>query len=156
MGNWIRIALILVLGILAGALREFLFINLNYQIDHVRRATTDSYAHSRFQAWVQGWGLVELQVLKWALAGFFVACMWALSMWLLHVAGASARLAKPVTVIFLAVGAIALVTHALSRWFPLEEASVNLLHAIQYPVLLLVLLVALMLFPGVHAGQGRS
>lgn len=148
-----QVALLLAAGIAAGALRDFLFVNLNYQIDHLRRSTSTSYAHSRFQAWVSGWGLNELNLLKWGLAAAFVMCMWLLCMWLLRATGAHARLAKPVSLLFLLLGTGALLCHVLSRWIPVEEASVNLLHAIQYPVLLLVLLVALIVFPGVRSGQ---
>ena len=149
MGRGVRAAAILLVGILLGASRDFLFINLNYQIDHVRRATAGSFAHSRFQAWVQGWDLSDLVRLKWVLAGAFIVCMWGLSLGLLRNANAMVRLARPVSLIFGGVALTALLMHGLARWLPLEEASVNLLHAIQYPVLLLVLQVALVLFPGV-------
>lgn len=151
MGRGTRLAAILVAGILCGAVRDFLFINLNYQIDHVQRATPGSFAHSRFQAWVQGWDLSDLVRLKWALAGGFVLCTWGLCLLLLVNAQATARLAKPVTAIFLGIGLAALFAHVLARWLPVEEASVNLLHAIQYPVLLLVLQVALVFFPGIRS-----
>jgi hypothetical protein len=149
MGRGVRAAAILLIGIVLGAFRDFLFINLNYQIDHVRRATPGSFAHSRFQAWVTDWGLSDLVRLKWVLAGGFILCMWSLTLALLRSANAMSRLARPVSLIFGAVALTALLMHGLARWLPLEEASANLLHAIQYPVLLLVLQVALVLFPGV-------
>jgi hypothetical protein len=46
---------------------------------------------------------------------------------------------------------MAALLHVLARWIPVGEASVNLLHAIQYPVLLIVLQVALIFFPGIRA-----
>ena len=148
---WVRAAFILVFGILLGAIRDSLFINLNYQIDHVRRATVLSYAHSRFQTQVAGWDLSDLVLLKWVLAGCFVLCMWGLCLLLLRNATRSAGLAKSVSLIFAVIALSALLLHALSRWMPVEEASVNLLHAIQYPALLLVLQVALVLFPSVRS-----
>ena len=151
MGQGIRAAAILVIGILLGAFRDFLFINLNYQIDHLRRATAGSFAHSRFQESVRGWDLTDLVGLKWGFAGFFVLSMWGLCMLLLKNARAFERLVKPVSLIFVGVALTALLTHALARWFPVEEASVNLLHAIQYPVLLLVLQIALALFPAMRS-----
>jgi hypothetical protein len=78
---------ILITGIGLGSLRDFLFINLNYQIDHVQRATTTSFAHSRFQAWVEGHDLISLLQLKWILAALFIVAMWALSLLLLRNAG---------------------------------------------------------------------
>lgn len=153
MTRGVRAAAVLLIGILLGAFRDFLFINLNYQIDHVRRATAGSFAHSRFQRWVEGWDLYDLIRLKWALAAAFILCMWCLSLALLRNANALVRLARPVSLIFVGVALAALFMHGLARWLPLEEASVNLLHAIQYPVLLLVLQVALVLFPSVRSGQ---
>lgn len=147
MGRWLRAASVLLVGILLGAVRDSLFINLNYQIDHVRRATPGSFAHSRFQAQVAGWDLSDLVLLKWFLAGWFVLCMWGLSLLLLRNANGSWRMAKPISLIFAAIALSALLLHALARWVPVEEASVNLLHAIQYPVLLVVLQLALVLFP---------
>lgn len=151
MGRGVRAAGILLVGILLGSYRDFLFINLNYQIDHVQRSTAGSFAHSRFQSWVAGWDLSDLVRLKWALAGGFVLCMWGLSLALLRNANAFLRLAKPVSLLFAGVALAAFLTHGLARWLPLEEASANLLHAIQYPVLLLVLQVALLLFPSVRS-----
>ncbi len=151
MGRGIRAAAILLVGILLGAFRDFLFINLNYQIDHVQRATVGSFAHSRFQAWVTDWGLSDLVRLKWVLAGGFILCMWGLSLALLRNANTMARLARPVSLIFGGVALAALLMHGLARWLPLEEASVNLLHAIQYPVLLIVIQVALVLLSDTRA-----
>ena len=153
MGRRMRAAAILLIGIVSGAFHDFLFVNLNYQIDHVERATPGSFAHSRFQACVQGWNLSDLLRLKWALAGAFVLSTWGLCLLLLKNAQAFQRLAKPVSMIFTGVALAALCIHALARWVPLEEASVNLLHAIQYPVLPLVLQVALMLFPRARPEQ---
>ena len=153
MGRRVRAASILLVGIVLGAIRDSLFINLNYQIDHVRRATPGSFAHSRFQAQVAGWDLSALVLLKWVLAGCFVVGMWGLCLLLLRNANSSARLAKPVSLIFAAIALAALLMHGLARWLPVEEASVNLLHAIQYPVLLVVLQVALVVFPGTRSVQ---
>ncbi len=138
-------------GIGLGSLRDFLFINLNYEIDHVQRATSISFAHSRFRAWVEGHEMSSLLLLKWILAALFIAAMWALSLLLLRNAGVLQRLFRPVTVVFLGIAAVAALLHLLSHWVPVGEASVNLLHAIQYPVLLIMLQVALIFFPGTRA-----
>lgn len=153
MGPRLRSALILLAGIGIGSLRDFLFINLNYQLDHVTRATRTSFAHSRFQGWVEGWEAPGLTRLKWLLAGLFVMSMWGLCMILLKNAGATYRLRRPVTLVFAGLAIVAFVLHGLARWLPVEEASVNLLHAIQYPVLLLVLQAALMVFPSARQEQ---
>ena len=154
MGRGARAAVILLVGIGLGSLRDLLFINLNYQIDHVRRATPGSYAHSQFQQWVAGWDLTHLIRLKWALAGCFVICMWALCILLLRNAGAASKMTRPVSLIFGGIAVLAGLLHVLARWLPVEEAAVNLLHGIQYPVLLIVLQVGLVLYPG--PGPQRS
>lgn len=153
MGRLFRAALILAAGIGLGALRELLFINLNYQIDHVRRGTPWSFAHSRFQGLVADWDLPMLTRLKWALAVLFVLLMWGLCLLLLRNAGMFRRLAGPVTIGFAGIALCAFLLHMAARWLPLEEASVNLLHAIQYPVLLLVMQAALWVFPHLAAKE---
>jgi len=150
MRTHLRAAFVLLIGVLLGALRDLLFINLNYQIDHVRRATSTSYAHSRFRSLVNGWTLGDLLLLKWLLAGFFILCMWALCMLLLRNAS-TFRLARPISLIFLAIALLAALLSGLAHWFPVEEAAVNLLHAIQYPVLLVVVQLAILLLPGTRA-----
>jgi hypothetical protein len=144
-------AVLLILGIavVLGSLRDFLLINLNYQLDHVQRATPSSYAHSGFQAVVGSWGLKALTTLKWGLAIGFVAATWALCQGTLSVFGLRQRLGRLVTHGFLGIATLALVAHLLARGIPLlEPVSVDLLHAIQYPVVVLLLLVVLLLFEG--------
>jgi hypothetical protein len=144
-------AVLLILGIalVLGSLRDFLLINLNYQLDHVQRATPYSFAHSGFQAVVGGWGLRALTTMKWGLAIGFVATTWTLCQSLLGVFGLRQRLGRLVTYGFLGIAALAFVAHLLARSFPLlEPVSVDLLHAIQYPVVVLLLLVVLVLFEG--------
>ena len=103
---------------------------------------------------MEGWEAPGLTRLKWLLAGLFVFSMWGLCMVLLKNMGVMKGLWRPVTLVFAGIAIAALVLHGLARWLPVEEASVNLLHAIQYPVLLLVLQAALMLFPGARKEQG--
>lgn len=144
-------AVLLILGVavVLGSLRDFLLINLNYQLDHVQRATPYSYAHSGFQAAVDGWGLKALVSLKWGLAIGFVAATWTLCQGLLGIFGLRHRLGRLVTYGFLGIAALALGAHGLARSFPmLEPVSVDLLHAIQYPVVVLLLLIVLLLFEG--------
>ncbi|MDX9751365.1 MAG: hypothetical protein RBT71_09830, partial [Flavobacteriales bacterium] len=63
----------------AGALREFMFLNLYYQIDFTAHGRPVSYAHSLFQGWTQGMGLGALTTLKWALSIAFAGVMLALA-----------------------------------------------------------------------------
>ncbi|HMU13456.1 MAG: hypothetical protein JST41_02120 [Bacteroidetes bacterium] len=154
MGRPLRAVLILAIGIALGAVHDLLFINLNYQIDHVRRSTPWSFAHSEFQRLVRGWDLVMLTRTKWVLAALFVLAMWCLCLLLLRNAGVFRRLARPVTMGFAAIALLALLLHLAARWLPVEEASVNLLHAIQYPVLLLILQAALQVFPDLGKKSG--
>lgn len=150
-------AVLLILGIavVLGSLRDFLLINLNYQLDHVQRATPYSYAHSGFQAAVNGWGLKALVALKWGLAIGFVAATWSLCQGLLAVFGMRAQVGRLLTIGFGGIAVLALLAHALARVWPrLEPVSVDLLHAIQYPVIVLLLLVVLWLHQARQAVQG--
>ena len=69
------IAGILIVGIALGALREFLFINLNYQIDHLARHTRFSYAHSLFIHWTTSMELPGLIRLKWIMGAAFTGVL---------------------------------------------------------------------------------
>lgn len=144
----VRRALVLLLlgtGIALGALREFLFLNLNYQIDHVARRTAFSYAHSLFREWAAGIDLHGLTVMKWTLAALFIAAVCGLTVLLARVCFGSYRHAKAILLGTFAFAVLALVLHVLAHRVPgLERVSVQVLHMLQYPVpLLFVLLVAL-------------
>lgn len=137
---------ILLLGVVSGAFREFLFLNLNYQLDHVRRDTPLSYAHSLFQGWVSGWDYPALTRLKWVLAVVFSGIMLALSVWLARALFGHWRHLPALSLGFLAMGALAALLHLLAASVPeLARVSVQLLHAIQYPVPLLFILAASLL-----------
>jgi hypothetical protein len=153
--RWMTVSLLLIAAIALGSLREFLFVNVNYQIDHVARATPFSYAHSAFQAWVSGWGTHALVTLKWSMAVSFILLMWTLCLLLLRAYAAPRRLSVLVSGLFVLVPTTALLLHLLAYRAPLaEEASVNLLHAVQNPIVLVFLWVTLALFPPTAAQGG--
>ena len=131
------IALFALAGIALGALREFLFVNLNYQLDHVERATEFSYAHSIFQRWTMGWDLNDLTRLKWTLALLFIAVMLGLALLLARLLTGDHRYTPGIVLGYLSAGAVALLFHALARTTPaFEGTSVKVLHMLQYPVVL--------------------
>lgn len=153
--RWMTVSLLLIAAIALGSLREFLFVNVNYQIDHVARATPFSYAHSSFQGWVAGWGTHALVMLKWCMAVAFIVVMWILCLLLLRVYAVPRRLFALVSALFVLVPAVALLLHLLAYRAPLaEEASVNLLHAVQNPIVLVFLWVTLALFRPTAAQGG--
>lgn len=131
------IALFATVGIALGALREFLFVNLNYQLDHVERGTEFSYAHSLFQQWTAGWDLGDLTRLKWSLALLFISLMLGLALLLARLLAGDHRYTPGIVLGYLSAGAVALLLHALAPWVPpLEGTSVKVLHMLQYPVVL--------------------
>ena len=131
------IAAILLVAVLLGSVREFLFVNLNYQIDHLSRGTDVSYAHSAFQSAVHGWTLSSLLWLKWILAALFIAVMLGLTLWFARVISGSHRHARLIVIGFGSLALIALLLSGLSIWIPpMKMVSVKLLHLLQYPVLL--------------------
>jgi len=127
------IAGLVTLAVGLGALREFLFVNLNYQLDHVARGTAVSYAHSLFQEWTQGMGLSGLTALKWAATLSFIAAMTCLSVLAARLLFGDQRYLRVILFAVGSIAALALVLHGLS----LDLAAVKLLHALQYPVLML-------------------
>ena len=138
MPKWVGGLLLLLVAILLGAAREFLFINLNYVIDFVANHREVSYAHSAFRALVNGWSLSSLVLLKWLLALVFIAVMLGLSIAMARVLFGDHRYRKIILIGFIAIGALALVFHLAAAGSPAwEGVSVKLLHALQYPVVLL-------------------
>jgi hypothetical protein len=143
-----RLALgaILAVSVVLGSLREFLFINLNYEIDRVAHHREVAYAHSRFRAWVQGWDLSGLVRLKWGMSLAFIVAMLLLCIALMRLVQGSFRSAPILGLGFAAVGTVALLFHGLSGLMPaFEVVAVKLLHMLQYPVVLIFLWAAEML-----------
>ncbi|MCC6841270.1 MAG: hypothetical protein IT230_14015 [Flavobacteriales bacterium] len=136
-------ALVLVVGIAFGSWREFAFINLNYQIDHLERHTPFSYAHSLVQAWTRGLDLPTLLALKWALALGSMAVMAGLCILLARILFGNWSQAKLILAGFAAFALLSLAMHFAARWAPpFELVSVRLSHMLQYPVPLVFVLIA--------------
>lgn len=130
--------LIVCVAVVLGAWREFLFVNLNYQIDFLQHERPFSYAHSRFQAAVAGMPHETLSALKWGLAGVFILLMLVAGIALARVLFGDHRYRMPITLGMLVIALLALLCHVLSGAVPaLEGVSIALSHAIQYPVPLL-------------------
>lgn len=142
------IVAIAVAAIALGAVREFLFVNLNYQIDHVQRATKSSFAHSGFQRWAEGWDATDLVRMKWLLAFVFVGAMLALAIRLAHTLVGDHRHRKSIGVAYAIAGGAALLLHACGGAVPAAGVmGVKLLHLLQYPVVLFFVWAALTLVP---------
>ncbi len=128
---------ILLIAVVMGAIREFLFINLNYQIDFLGSDRPYSYAHSKFQMAVEGYGLRDLWILKWVLAALFAGIMLLLAIVLSRVLFGDHRYALTLTIGYVAIGSAALLFNSISSgndgWY---NISVKLLHALQYPIVL--------------------
>lgn len=136
-------AVVLLIGIAFGAWREFAFINLNYQIDHVAHHTAFSYAHSMVQGWTRGIDLEGLLLLKWSLALLSMGVMAGLCILLARILFGSWRQALPILAGFAGFALLALAMHGLARWAePFELVSVRISHMLQYPVSLLFVLIA--------------
>lgn len=139
---------ILLVAVCLGAVREFLFLNLNYSIDHLANHREFSYAHSAFQRAVEGLSLADLLLLKWALAILFVGLMAGLSVVLARVLFNDHRYRAHILIGFVAIGLLALLLHLASSSFPaLEGVSVKLLHLLQYPVILFFIWAGALLQP---------
>ena len=131
------VALLLALAVIAGALREFLFLNLNYQLDAVTHHRTVSYAHSLFQNWVEGWDGPALLRAKWGMALFFSVLMATACVLLARILCGDHRYLRTILVTYVTAGSFSLVLHWLGGFHPaFGGIGVKLLHALQYPVVL--------------------
>lgn len=133
----VRIAIIALLAIGAGALREFMFLNLYYQIDFVQHDRMVSYAHSMFQGWTQGMDLAALIRLKWVLSVGFAAGMLGLAIVLARLRFGDHRYTRTLIFGYVGLGLLALALHVAGGAAAL--AGMKLLHALQYPVVLILI-----------------
>ncbi len=131
--------LLLAVAVALGAVREFLFVNLNYELDFLEHHRDRTYALSMFRSWVHGWDASDLRLCKWLLSLGFMAAILGLTIAVARVRFGHHQYGRPIALTFLVIGSLALLFHALAGWSPpLEAVSIKLLHALQYPVPLLV------------------
>ncbi|MEO8590087.1 MAG: hypothetical protein ABI432_11995 [Flavobacteriales bacterium] len=136
-------SVIIIAAVALGAVRDFLFVNLNYQIDAVEHRSPISYAHSLFRAAVAGLDLNALNVMKWGLAMLYILLMLTAGIALSRVLFGDHRYRRPLVIGTAAIALISLALHRLAVWNPaLEGVSIALSHAIQYPVPLLFICAA--------------
>jgi hypothetical protein len=136
----IGILLILAIAVALGAVRDFLLVNLNYQIDFVAHGRAFSYAHSLFRGWVAGFDLQALLMLKWCLALAFSGAMLGLAIVLARLVAGDHRHARALFLGYVSFGLLALLLHGMAGPVPaLEAVSVKVLHGLQYPVVLFLL-----------------
>lgn len=142
-GRRAETVLVLFVAVVFGSWREFAFINLNYQIDHVQHHTAFSYAHSMVQGWTRGMDLRTLLAVKWGLALLSMAVMAGLCVVLARILFGTWRHLPYILMGFAGFAVLSLALHSLSRWAaPFELVSVRLSHMLQYPVPLLFVLIA--------------
>lgn len=131
---------IVLVAIAAGAMHDFLAVNLNYQLDHVERGSAFSYAHSSFRAWVEDWNAPALHRLKWTLAAAFIATNLLLAIGLARVRFGHHGYRRALIIGFGVVALCALIAQVLAPSVSgLGTVSIKLLHALQYPVVLLLI-----------------
>ncbi len=149
MGRRTGIVVIFAVAVLLGALREFLFLNLNYQLDFLANHRRVSYAHSLFRGWVAGMDHGQLLVLKWALALLFVLAMLVLAILLARLLFGDHRYRKAIITGFGAIGGTALLLYLVAPGRTVPGAiAVKLLHTLQYPVVLFFIWAGSLLRPG--------
>lgn len=140
------IALVLILAVMLGAVREFFFLNLNYAIDHLANHRAYSYAHSAFQAMVEGMTLQQLVLVKWVSAGLFILAMLGITIRMARLLFYDHRYRSPIILLTVLIAVLALLLHFAGSWHPaFDLVSVKLLHLLQYPGILLFLWIASML-----------
>jgi hypothetical protein len=120
-----------------GAARDFVFINLNYCIDHLANHREENYAHSMVRHATDGLSLRTLVVIKWAFSAAFIATMLGISILSARILFGDHRYRRWLVIGFGMVASIAFILQLGSSVEPaLGLVSVKLLHLLQYPVVL--------------------
>lgn len=131
--------LLLCAAIGLGAAREFIFVNLNYQLDFLLNERPANYAHSAFRAWADHQSAGQLLRAKWGIAAGFVLSTMALTIALARVRLGGHRWTRTILITFVLLSALSLALHALSSLMPaMYHVSIAVLHGLQYPVPLLI------------------
>ena len=137
--TWTSLVLV-TLAVAVGMVRDFLFVNLNYELHFREHRKALNYAHSQFKALVHGWSTADLHTIKWGLAILFVLFNLALAIALARVRFGNHHYRLAIILGFLIICGLALTAHVLAPYLAgFDTLSTKLLHAVQYPVLLLVL-----------------
>jgi hypothetical protein len=127
--------LLLALAVGVGAGRDFVFVNLNYQLDFLEHHRLVSYAHSLFRKAVGNLDAHQLRLAKWVLAVAFSAAMLALAVAMARVRFGDHRYRRLLAAGFVAIGLLAAALQAGAAALPaLGPVGVKLLHALQYPL----------------------
>ena len=143
MRKWLPIGAAIILALVISQARDWLMYNFNYQIDHLSRGTDFSYAHSFFQSAVGSWELSTLVACKWLSAMLIVLIMLLLTVYVARRIFGSGKYDRALVTVYLASAIISLTFYFLSTFNPnFRMAGVQLLHALQYPVVLFVLILA--------------
>jgi hypothetical protein len=121
------------LASLLGAAREFVATNINFQIDFLSNSRERNYAHSVFREWAQGWDLADAQRAKWLAAGAFMVSMAALTAAMARTRFGDHRYIAPILLGFAALGACAGICYWTNPAL-LRPVAIAILHALQYPV----------------------
>lgn len=143
MKKWIPILLLLILALCVSQVRDWLMYNFNYQIDHVTRSTDQSFAHSLFKTVTSDWSLQKLTISKWICSILVIVVMLGITLMVAKQLFGDHRYATMLAIAYLIAASLALTFHSLggsNENFRL--AGVQLLHALQYPVVLFVLILA--------------
>lgn len=132
--------LLLAIGFALGALREFLFVNVNYQLDHLLRGTPYSFAHSAFQRWAHDWETSSLETLKWSLTAAFMLANLLLTVAMCRLRFGPGGPVRVVVGLFVAVALLSVSLFLFADAAPwIYPVALQLAHALQYPVPMLIL-----------------
>jgi len=107
--DWIKSGIAVVLFILLGVLRDFIFINWNYQLNATLNNQSFTYAHSFFN-FLTNWSYVALYWSKWVLTAMF--CLANFLIGYFYFSSTSIR--KQLFFIYIIVGTFGLIIFGLS------------------------------------------
>jgi hypothetical protein len=106
---WIKSGIAVVLFILLGVLRDFIFINWNYQLNATLNNQSFTYAHSFF-TFLTPWSFNQLYWSKWLLTAIFCLANFLIGYFYFS----STIIRKQLLLIYITVGTFGLIIFGLS------------------------------------------
>ncbi len=148
--KYILLAITIILFVVIGFLRDFIFVNINYQIGYLDQKTylgnqAINYTHSSL-SFLYNWSASSLIYLKWILTLVFTIIYWAISYLAIHSLYPTKKVFKIITGLYLSIILISSLLY-LSGYFLISHVAAFRLSRVfmgfaQSPILAMILIPA--------------
>ena len=142
--NWVKIAIVLIAFIAVGILRDFIFVNWNYQLDTTEHHRSFTYAHSFFD-FISDWTYTKLYWSKWVLTAVFCS----LNFFIGYLFFSNQLQKKQLLYLYLTVGVVAILIFSTS-YFNFKKGyllSREIIGFLQSPLPTVILYFTSVVFP---------